>query len=77
MEGIPGIWKCNVCGVRECCSACAGVSPLVTKNTRVRFNLIEIVSARLVNTGANKWRRVIFVFNDIAIHVAGWKAALA
>eukprot|EP00983_Pelagomonas_calceolata_P028282 885695-Pelagomonas_calceolata.AAC.1 len=27
MKGIPGIWKCDVRGVRECCSACAGISP--------------------------------------------------
>eukprot|EP00983_Pelagomonas_calceolata_P080244 1155074-Pelagomonas_calceolata.AAC.1 len=29
VEDISGIWKCNVCGVRECCSACAASAPLL------------------------------------------------
>eukprot|EP00983_Pelagomonas_calceolata_P097744 1158274-Pelagomonas_calceolata.AAC.61 len=30
--------ECNVRHVCECCSACAGISPLITDDARVRFN---------------------------------------
>eukprot|EP00983_Pelagomonas_calceolata_P001882 62613-Pelagomonas_calceolata.AAC.1 len=39
VEGIPGFWKCNVRGAHECCSACTGVSPLITNDTRVALTL--------------------------------------
>eukprot|EP00983_Pelagomonas_calceolata_P054116 1143571-Pelagomonas_calceolata.AAC.1 len=48
VEGIPGIWKCNVRGACECCSVCTGVSPLITNNARVGFNFIEMYGVREV-----------------------------
>eukprot|EP00983_Pelagomonas_calceolata_P033806 1059053-Pelagomonas_calceolata.AAC.1 len=41
VEGIPAIWKRNVRGVHECCSACTGVCPHITNDTRVGFNFID------------------------------------
>eukprot|EP00983_Pelagomonas_calceolata_P122166 1160882-Pelagomonas_calceolata.AAC.3 len=42
MEGISGIWKCNVRGVRKCYSACTGVSPLIAYDARMGLNFIEM-----------------------------------
>eukprot|EP00983_Pelagomonas_calceolata_P050384 1141950-Pelagomonas_calceolata.AAC.4 len=64
VEGIPGVWKCNVRGVHECCSACAGVSTLVTNDTRVRFNLIELLDEFCMKVGPHA-RRVKGLLRDL------------
>eukprot|EP00983_Pelagomonas_calceolata_P042469 1138514-Pelagomonas_calceolata.AAC.1 len=46
VEGIPGIWKCNVRGVHECCSACAGISPLIANDAKMGFNVVEMNRVR-------------------------------
>eukprot|EP00983_Pelagomonas_calceolata_P023668 745010-Pelagomonas_calceolata.AAC.1 len=42
VEWVPGMWEFNICGAREGCRPCAGVSPLIANDARMGFDFVEM-----------------------------------